>query len=323
MFDLTTIFVAAASLSVILVVTGLVLALSSPRTAVMGRLEKATAGEVTIDQRVKKAGLKEDFLWVLGQLGRLSPRKSRLQEIQGNLIKADVMMRAEEYIGLVILIVIGFYTIAFLLFNSIILGFVGGLLGLILPGLVVNTKKNKRSQAMTDQLPESLNIISSGLRAGFSFPQAVSVVIREIEGPLTTEFSRVLRENRLGKPMDEALKDMLGRIENEDVEMLVTALLIQRQVGGNLAEVLDGISHTIRERVRIKGEIRSLTAEGRLSAIILSLLPVAMALLLFIINPEYMITLIQEPIGIVMLIAAVVLQLVGMYFIRKIVAIDV
>jgi len=324
MLDFTIILVVAASLSVILVVVGLALALSSPRAAVMGRLGKATAtaGDVT-GQPAAKAGLKEDFLWVLGQLGRLSPRKSSLKEIQLNLIKADVMMRAEEYIGLTLLTAAVSYTVIFLLSGSVLFSLLGALFGLILPGIIVNSKKGKRSRDMTDQLPEALNIISSGLRAGFSFPQAVSVVVREIEGPLTTEFSRVLRENRLGKPMDEALNDMLGRIENDDVEMLVTALLIQRQVGGNLAEVLDGISHTIRERVRIKGEIRALTAEGRLSAIILSLLPVAMALLLFIINPEYMVTMIQEPIGIVMIIGAVFLQLVGMYFIRKIVAIDV
>jgi len=123
--------------------------------------------------------------------------------------------------------------------------------------------------------------------------------------------------------MDDALNDMFGRIENDDLELLITALLIQRQVGGNLAEVLDNISHTIRERVRIKGEIRSLTAEGRMSAIILMLLPVAVALILTILNPDYILTLVREPIGIFMIIGAVIMQIIGVFFIRKIVAIDV
>jgi len=316
------ILVVAASLSVILIVTGIVLTVTSPRAAVIGRLGKATGGELA-GQPEEKPGLKEDFLWVLGQLGRLSPRKGGVQEIQKNLVKAQVMMRAEEFIGLTLLVGVGTYTVVFLLSESILFGIIAGVIALNVPGMLVNSKKHKRSRAMTDQLPESLNIISSGLRAGFSFPQALQVVVREIEGPLSTEFSRLLRENRLGKPMDDALKDLLERIENDDLELLVTALLIQRQVGGNLAEVLDGISHTIRERVRIKGEIRTMTAEGRMSAIILSALPVGVALILSVLNPEYVSTLIREPIGIAMIIGAVIMQLIGIFFIRKIVEIDV
>ena len=320
---LDIILIVAASLSVIFIVTGLILAVTSPRAAVIGRLGKATGGEVAVEQTGKKTGLKEDFLWVLGQLGRVTPRKGGIKEIQLNLIKADVMMRAEEYIGLTLLTAVVIYTVVFLTSGSFIVGLAVGLLGLAVPGMIVNSKKAKRSRAMTDQLPEALNIISSGLRAGFSFPQALSVVIREIEGPLTTEFSRVLRENRLGKPMDDALNDMLARIENDDLEMLVTALLIQRQVGGNLAEVLDSISYTIRERVKIKGEIRTLTAEGRFSAVILSLLPVAVVLMLLITNPGYVSILLEETIGIIMIIGAVIMQIIGYIVIRKIVAIDV
>jgi len=319
---LNLILIAAASLSVFLVVAGVLLTVFSPRTAVLGRLDKAAGGGVT-GQMEKKEGLREDVLWVLGQLSRVVPRRSSLREIQMNLIKADLMMRAEEYIGLTLLAAVGGYAIIFLVSNNIFLGLLGGVITLFLPGVMVNMKKKKRSAGMTEQLPEALNIISSGLRAGFSFPQAVSVVVREMEGPLTTEFSRLLRENRLGKPMDEALQDLIGRIENEDLEMLVTALLIQRQVGGNLAEVLDSISHTIRERVRIKGEIKSLTAEGRMSAVILSLLPVAVAVIISMLNPEYIATLIEEPIGIFMIIGAVIMMFIGILFIRKIVAIDV
>jgi len=319
---LDIILIVAVFLSVSLIIVGVLLTVFNPRAAVLGRLDKAAGGEMA-EQAPKKAGLREDFLWVLGQFGRLVPGKNRLRSIQVNLIKADLMMRAEEYIGLTMLTGIVFYVVIFLITNAIYLGIIAGLIGLVLPGVIVNSKKRKRSAGMTDQLPEALNIISSGLRAGFSFPQAVSVVVREMEGPLSVEFSRVLRENRLGKPMDEALNDMLERIENDDLEMLITALLIQRQVGGNLAEVLDSIAHTIRERVRIKGEISTLTAEGRLSAIILSALPVAMFFLLSVMNPGYIFTLIEEPIGIFFIIGAVIMQIIGILFIRKIVAIDV
>ena len=316
------VLVVAVFLSVSLVVAGLLLTVFSPRTAALGRLEKSAGGQM-VEQAPKKTGLKDDFLWVMGRVGRLVVRKDKIREIQANLIKADLMMRAEEYIGMIILIVIGAYAAVFLLTGSILFGILGAGIGLIMPGIVVNSKKKKRSQAMTEHLPEALNILSNGLRAGFSFTQALSVVVREMEGPLTVEFSRTLRENRLGKPMDEALNDMLGRIENEDLEMLIIALLIQRQVGGNLAEVLDSIAHTIRERVRIKGEIRTLTAEGRISAIILSVAPVAMAVIISILNPGYMVTLIEEPVGIIMIVAAVIMQIIGILVLRKMVAIEV
>ena len=319
-----TLIIIGASLTVFLLVTGLALAVTSPRGAVIDRLGRATSAEKALEgEKADKAGLKEDFYWVLGQLGRFAPGKGKINAIRTNLSKAAILMRPEEYIGLTLLTGVGFYALLLVITDSIILGLIGGAIGLAIPGMLVNSKKRKRSAAMTDELPEALNIISSGLRAGFSFPQALSIVNREMEGPLQEEFSRVLKENRLGKPMDEALNDFLDRIENEDIELLVTALLIQRQVGGNLAEVLDSISHTIRERVRIKGEIKTLTAEGRLSAIILSLLPVAVALLISIMNTEYIMTLIREPIGIAMIVGAVILQVIGVFIIRKIVAIDV
>jgi len=317
------ILIVAAAVSVVLIFTGLVLTVFSPRAAVMGRLEKAAGAGEAAGQAAKKTGIKEDFLWVLGRIGRLPARGSRLQEIQSNLVKADIMMRAEEYLGLVMLVAVVVYLVIFLTMGSVLVGILAGAFSLFIPGIMVNMKKRKRSEAMTDQLPEALNIISSGLRAGFSFPQAVSVVIREMEGPLTQEFSRMLKENRLGKPMDDCLNDLLQRIENDDLELLVTALMIQRQVGGNLAEVLDGISHTIRERVRIKGEIKTLTAEGRLSAIILILLPFAIFFFIYISNPGYILTLTQDILGIIMIIGAVIMMIIGIFVIRKIVAIDV
>lgn len=320
----TTLLIIGAFFSVTLIAVGLYMSIFSSRAVVLGRLGKATAAETgTLSAAEEKESLKEDFLWVLGQLGRVAPGKGKLQVIQANLVKAQVFMRAEEFVGLTILVGAGFYALFFLLSDSIPLGIIGALIGLKLPGAMINSRKKKLSLAMTEQLPEALNIISSGLRAGFSFPQAVSIVVREMEPPLASEFSRVLKENRLGKPMDDALLALLDRIENDDLELLVTALLIQRQVGGNLAEVLDSISHTIRERVRIKGEIRTLTAEGRLSAIILSLLPIAVALMIVVLNPGYMTVLIEEPIGIAMIIGALIMQFIGILIIRKIVAIDV
>jgi tight adherence protein B len=321
---LNLILIVGASLSVFLIVVGFYQVFFNPRLAVVDRLEKATTmAGATAGLVSEKPGLQENLLWVLGKLGRVVPRRSRLEEIQKNLIKAQVFMRADEFVGLTLVIGLASFLVLYLLSDSILLGVLAGLFGLYLPGMLVNTRKKKRNAAMTDQLPEALNIISSGLRAGFSFPQAVSIVVREMEPPLAFEFSKVLRENRIGKPMDDALNGLLERTENDDLELLVTALLIQRHVGGNLAEVLDGISHTIRERVRIKGEIRTLTAEGRLSAIILSILPLVAAGGFFLINPDYVAVLVREPVGIFMIAGAIILQIIGVLIIRKIVDIDV
>jgi tight adherence protein B len=321
---LNTILIIGASLSVFLIVLGLYQVFFNPRQVVVKRLEKTTTDfSGSVEQAPRKEGLREGIFWLLGKLGRIVPRRARLEEIQSNLIKAQVFMKAEEFVGLTMVVGLTGYLVIYLLSNSVPLGIAGGLICLYLPGILVNRKKKKRSLAMTNQLPEALNIISSGLRAGFSFPQAVSIVVREMEPPLASEFSRVLRENRIGKPMDQALNDLLERVENDDLELLITALLIQRQVGGNLAEVLDGISHTIRERVRIKGDIQTLTAEGRLSAIILFLLTPAVAGFMLLLNPGYIVTLIHEPIGILMIVAAVILQIIGITVIRKIINIDV
>jgi tight adherence protein B len=321
---LDTILIVGAALSVFLIVVGIYQAFFNPRLAVINRLGKATADVGgPAEQVVRNNGLREYLLWVLGKLGRIAPRRARLEEIQANLIRANVFMRAEEFVGLTLVVGVLVYIVFYLLTKSVLIGIFAGLISLFIPGVVINSKKNKRMLAITNQLPEALNIISSGLRAGFSFPQAVSIVVREMQPPLAFEFSKVLRENRIGKPMDDALNDLLDRIENDDLELLVTALLIQRQVGGNLAEVLDGISHTIRERVRIKGEIRTLTAEGRLSAIVLISVPLVVAGAILLLNPGYIIPLIQEPVGLIMIASAVILQIIGIFFIRKIINIDI
>ncbi len=305
-------------------VIGVYQVLLSSRHAVLQRLHAVTTeAEGQPGSSAGKAGLKEDLLRLMGLLGRVVPRRSNLQQIQENLNKAQVLMRAEEYVGVTAVTGLGLFLLITLISGSFLVGLLGGILGLKLPGLLVEQKKNKRSELITNQLPEALNIISNGLRAGFSFPQSMSTVSREMEPPLAEEFDRVLRENRVGKPMDESLKDLLKRSDNDDLNLMVTALLIQRQVGGNLAEVLDNISHTIRERVRIKGEIKTLTAEGRISAVILALLPLVVAGVIAVINPTYVGTLLQEPLGLVLIVLAVLLQVTGVFIIRKIVDVQV
>lgn len=191
------------------------------------------------------------------------------------------------------------------------------------PFWLVKVVARRRVMLFNSQIVDSLLIMANSLRAGFSFIQAVEVVQREMPPPIGREFGRTFQELSLGTPVEEALTGLVRRVKSEDLSLVVTAVLIQRQVGGNLAEVLDKIAHTIQERVRIQGEIRSLTAQGRLSGTIISVLPIFLIFFMLLVNPGYIGVLFAEPLGRVMLCAAAVAELLGWFFIRRIVRISV
>lgn len=314
-----------AFLTVVFMMLGLYQLKHGSRFAVLERLNGGTAeqvGDINGQEYFRGRGLWREVLHVFGTLGNtLSPQR-KLPAVQKKLIQAHILMRAEELVGLSIVAALFVFLIIYLLAN-IFSALPAGLIALKLPGIIVDIKKKKRMESLTGQLPEALDLITSGLRAGFSFPQAIAVVNKEMTPPITEEFSRVLRENSMGKTMDEVLHDLGDRTDSEDLDLVITALLIQKQVGGNLAEILDSISHTIRERVRISGEIRTLTAQGRMSALIIILLPLALAAFLFVFNPDYIMLLFQDTIGIFMISGAVVLQIMGIMLIRKIIDIDI
>ncbi len=166
-------------------------------------------------------------------------------------------------------------------------------------------------------------MLSNSLKAGYSFLQAMELVSREIGDPLSCEFEKCLKEMSLGLATEEALEHAALRMGCPDFDLVVTAVLIQRQVGGNLSEILDTIAHTIRERIRIQGEIRTLTAQGKISGMVIGLLPLVLALFVFIINPDYIKPLFVEPLGRAMLGLGVMGQVMAMVIIRKIVNIEV
>ena len=178
-------------------------------------------------------------------------------------------------------------------------------------------------RAFNSQLGDALILIANSLRTGYSFMQALDMVAQEMRPPISTEFGRAVKEMNLGVPVENALGNLAKRIDSEDLDLVLTSVLIQRQVGGNLSEVLDNIARTIRERVRIRGEIRTMTAQGRISGIIISLLPIALGLVIYTMNPGYVRVLFVHPIGQLMLGVAVVGQIIGVFVIRRIVDIEV
>jgi len=176
---------------------------------------------------------------------------------------------------------------------------------------------------MREQLPDVLTIMASSLRAGHSFLQALDTTAREIAAPANVEFQRLVAEIRLGRPAEDALESLADRVGSADFRWAVLAVNIQREVGGNLAEILDNVSDTLRERAMMRRQIRVLTAEGRLSAWVLAILPFAIAIYMFAVNPDYISLLFTKQIGLFMLGTAGVLMVLGILWMRKIVDIDV
>lgn len=242
-------------------------------------------------------------------------------KIKAKLLQAYVKMKPIEFIEVSIISGLTLAIILLLLSGNALVSSVGFLFGFRLPESVIETIRKKRAAQLNDQLPQALSLVANGLRAGFSFSQAMAVVGREMEAPIADEFSKVLRDNSYGKNMDEALQDLGKRTDDEDLDIFITTLMIHLQVGGDLSEILDTISETIRERVKLKGDIRTLISQSKMSAWVIGVLPVAIGVSLFILNPDYMGTMLNNTMGLVMLGIAGGMILTGVFILTKIVKI--
>ena len=239
------------------------------------------------------------------------------------LREAHLMIKPTEYLLISLIAALGLFAALRLATANIFLAIFGAVVGFMAPKLFIVKAQNKRKQALNNQLPEFLNILSNALRAGLSFNQAINTASEEMSDPIRWEFKKVLRDTSLGRPLDEALIEMVDRTGDEDMEMFVSAVIIQRQVGGNLSEVLDMIANTIRERVKLKGEIRTLTAQNKMSAMIIGILPLAIALILSVLNPEYLKPLYTNPLGIALVVVALVMMGIGALFLKKVTTLEV
>lgn len=251
------------------------------------------------------------------------------KKIQMQLNRAHILLKAEEFITLCMVL---FTLMAFTTFvatstrpvsQSILMSIPAGIVGWLLPHLVVRRKIKKRIKQLNDQLNDAIVLMSNSLKAGYSFFQAVDTVVKEMDGAISDEFSQLQKEVNIGLSTEKAFENLVKRIPSDDLELLITAVLIQRQVGGNLAEILDSISSTIRDRIKIKGEIKTLTAQGRMSGLIIALLPPVLGFIIYLINPAHMSLLFTNPVGIGIIVFSVIMELIGILFIKKIVNIEV
>jgi tight adherence protein B len=334
---LTLVVAGVAALAVILIAFGIA---SSGNSGISDRLERyasgrgdgakgAATGQGPISDLIAQSQ-------ALANLNKVVEARDFGANLSRELARADLRLKPSEYLFIWLGSIIGVPVVMFILgfflpaLQSPISLLVGALVGFLLPRFWLNRRKNGRLNAFNKQLPDTITLIANALRAGSSFLQAIELVVRESRPPISTEFSRVIREVNLGLPFEQALENMVRRVRSDDLELMATAISIQHQVGGNLAEILDSIAYTIRERIRIKGEIRTLTAQQRLSGYVVGFLPIGLAGFLFVAAPGFMNPMFANPpaiaglpAGVVILMFGGFMMFIGFMLIRRIVDIEV
>lgn len=245
------------------------------------------------------------------------------QKIERILESAGIPIRVEEFITIRIFLFALAVIVSFIFGINLIGALIIGFLGWRLPYIYIKRKMEKRITKAGAQLPQTLEIMASSMKSGYSFMQAMQLVAKELPDPIGVEFLRTIKDINYGMPMEMAFENLLKRIPNRDLEIVTTAILIQRTTGGNLAKILESIQDTIADRVRMKDELRALTSQGRMSALIITLLPVGLGILLSIMNPKYFTPMLQNPFGWVLIAGGVISGTLGWIFINKVVTIEV
>jgi tight adherence protein B len=250
------------------------------------------------------------------------PTKKR-DSLRSQLSVAGILMKPEEFIAMQWIISLILAGLGYLVTELIWFMLLSLVIGFLMPKAWLNRKRNSRVKKFSDALPGMITSIISSLRAGFSFVQSLQLVGEESPSPVKEEVQLVLKAMQYGTSIEDALLEWKNRMPSKDLDLLVEAILVQRQVGGNLAYLLEKIVETIRERIKLENQIKTLTAQGRLSGVIISGLPVALGILIYLMNPAYIMTLFTNPIGQVLVGIAVVGGIIGFILIKKITTIEV
>lgn len=291
-------------------------------------------------ERMGRFATREDFLAIADSSGKKEPGKvaasleqmirgrTMAEQISSVLMRADLRITIGEFLLIRILASAGGFGLGFIILSrfaptlGVLLGIAFAIVGYIIPMFYLNFKAKQRQKKFVTQLGDTITLMANSLRAGYSLLQTMELVSRETPDPISVEFKRVVHEIGLGVNNEDAMTNLLRRVPSEDLDLLVSAINIQHEVGGNLAQILTIIGHTIRERVRIKGEIRVLIAQVQLSGFVVTALPVLLAIVISMMNPEYLAPLFHWP-YICMPIASVIMIIMGYMVMRKITSIEV
>ena len=317
--------------TIALFVYGLVVAFGRRRAILADRLETyATIEEeaaIATDTEMGQMSSLQRIMHVI--LGR-----SYMQKLEEGLAQADIPMRASEYfLARLVLAGLGFITGLYGL-GYMHSGIFFALVGFLVPALVVRIHQNRRRNKFVSQLADALMLLTNSLRSGYGFLKGLELIAKEMSDPISKELNRMLREVNLGATVEQALSNLGRRINSQDLDIVISAYLIQKDVGGNLTEIMEKVAETIRERLRIQGDIRVLTAQGRLSGLIVGLLPLALFLFFLFRTPDYFKPMfeppliglmggLQVPFGVMLLMGALGWQILGGYFIHRIINIRV
>jgi tight adherence protein B len=259
---------------------------------------------------------------VAERLDQAIRRRTFGTRISESLAQASIKLTVIEYLILNFISIVVFGALAYLVFRNFL--FVSGLLiGLVLPRIILRTLRYRRLRKFNGQLGDAINLMINSLKAGYSVAIAMETVANDMPPPISEEFRRVVIETGLGVSMQNALRNMLRRVNSPDLDLVITAINVQSEVGGTLADILETISTTIRERVRIQGEIKSLTAQGEITGYVLGLVPFVLTVILYIMNREYMGRMFTTPCGWVMSSVAVVIIVIGFLVMRRVLQIEV
>lgn len=328
----TTILILGGATALVLLVIGLIVTASEERSLVDDRLEYLEQEGVAVVPKKQIIGE-----WV----GKQATKYTWGQSLTRSLARADIKMKVGEFVLVIIVLTfVGGLFGWFLSGGTAALGkesplqiltslpgvLIGALAGFFAPILYLRRQQGKRLLKFDNQLADMLNLMVNGLRAGYSIMQAMEAVSRELPPPISEEFRRVVQEMQLGIPMDTAMENLTRRIPSKDLDLVVTAINVQREVGGNLAEIMDTISHTIRERVRVKGEIRVLTSQVMISGRFLAIMPIGVIVIMYFINRQYIMRFFNPATrmyGIPALIAGAFMIMIGYFIMQKIASIEV
>jgi tight adherence protein B len=267
--------------------------------------------------------LRDEQLSEIPAIDTLLRRSSRVSELQKMLAQGGLEMRAGNFLGLSALAAVTAAVLAYTLSRRFEVTWIAVLIGAVLPYAYASIRRNKRFEKFEELFPEAIDTLARAVRAGHAFTTALEMITAEVAEPVAGEFRQLFEEQKFGMPVRDALMNLTDRVPLVDVKFFVTAVMLQRETGGNLAEILDNLSYVIRERFKIQRQVRVYTAQGRLTMALLMGMPPIIVVVMLVLNPTFIHPLFADPIGHTLLVAGICLQTVGYFVIRKIIRIRV
>ncbi len=286
--------------------------------------ERLTSAQKAPEQTAEQVELVRDEMMsripALDAMLRKSERASLLQKM---LEQGNVKIRTGTFLILCFVSALVFGVVFYVAGNGLIFGWAGALLGFFVPYAYASHMRSKRFQRFEEKFPEAIDTLARAVRAGHAFTSALEMIANEVSEPVAGEFGQLFQEQKFGLPVRDALVNLAGRIPLVDVKFFVTAVMLQRETGGNLAEILDNLSYVIRERFKIQRQVRVHTAQGRLTMVLLMALPPTIVVIMQTINPGFIRPLFIDPLGHALIVAGITLQTMGYFVIRRIIRIQV